>query len=243
MPRKRKSQRGGEYSLTAVDPMSIVIGVILLVVIVGIMYFLRYLIQILHDHDPEPDPEPDPVVYSGPMKTMREVLTDCNVDLNVEEIDIDSANMCIQNYLKNPTITSYEDVYDSTLLEGLTNFIKNTKMNLLEDDVVNGGTTRINNAMNQLIGTIENYDGSSSILCLNDRVTDCQLIQKRDPDEINQAESVSSILKNIHTCVTSNVSCDNIIPEDPHDYVTEHDGYSRIRALKEIFLYEREDNP
>ena len=251
MPRKRRYQRGGSdapqpsvtgnsdgpiVKLIKKNKKSLLIALRVVVALVVVALVVVAVVFLVNRDDPSSEGD-DPPIYSGPKRTMRQVLNNCQVDLNVDEIDIDSANTCIKIYLKSGNFNSYKDVYDSNLFKGVTDFITNEKLSLLKDSIVNAGGETMNNAMKKLIGTIENYDGSSSVLCLNNSVTECPLSKKTDQAEINQANAISDILQNIHTCVTSNVSCDNIIPEDPHDYVTDHDEYSRIRALKEIFLY------
>ena len=133
MPKKRKSQRGGAAKLNPEEGLGkwlkakYIIPMIVLVIIIGFI--------VAHFLSASPPPPP-PKIYAGPKKTMRQVLVDCNI--NPDDINRVDANTCIQNYLQQnqEKITSYHDLYDSTFLKGLTDWIKDDEtMNKLVNQI------------------------------------------------------------------------------------------------------------
>jgi len=242
MPKKRKSQRGGAAKLNPEEGLGkwlkakYIIPMIVLVIIIGFI--------VAHFLSASPPPPP-PKIYAGPKKTMRQVLVDCNI--NPDDINRVDANTCIQNYLQQnqEKITSYQDLYDSTFLKGLTDWIKDdeTMNKLVKDEALE--IERVSATKNQLIQSIQGYNVGAPILCQpNTPISECWSYEGRyEPPHhrtnVWEAESISSILENLYQCTTTKVSCDNIIEEGGLDEHGREGGTPQKDLIESAFLYEK----
>ena len=250
MPKKRKYQRGGSTSTstpasTSTSPSPSKKGtdgaitkwlkknwpylILLAIVIVALAIFIDKIID---------DDSNSSQTTTLPNKTMRQVLVDCG-DIDLGDIDRVKANTCIQNYLQQnkETITSYQDLYNSNFFKGLTDWIKDEKVSLLRDEVVNVPQKKVA-AMNQLVKSIKDYNVGRTILCQEG--SPIQSCRGYDPNARTndwEAGAISSVLENLHQCMDSQV-CDNIIEEGGLDEHGREGGTPQKDLIESAFLYE-----